>query len=235
MKITKFALLASTVSVALGIAAGTSHAAPAADEPINYTATTTDTAAIVSTDAGSMVVEDGVFKIKGADGTTVAGTELSFRIDEFVFPIAADIAGRTATLTPQLDMAHATYKPVALPYEDKAPWKSEYDREQAAWSRMTGTISLGASIATLVGGLGGAAIGCVAGAASGAVAGGILGFLVGTVPGGIGGCLVGATALGALGTVAGQLFITAPVAIMAAVQYFTTINSPMPNNPQPAK
>ena len=33
----------------------------------------------------------------------------------------------------------------------------------------------------------------------------------------------------------GQIFITAPVAIMAAVQYFTTINSPMPNNPAPAK
>ncbi|MGY0503526.1 hypothetical protein ACWZHB_34005 [Nocardia sp. FBN12] len=234
MKITKFALLASTVSVAMGIAAGASHAAPAADEPINYTGTATETAAIISTDAGSMVVEDGVFKIKAANGTTVAGTELSFRVDEFEFPIAADISGRTATLTPQFDLAHATYKPVALPYENVAPWKSEYDREQAAWSRMTGTISLGASIATLVGGIGGAAIGCVAGAASGAVAGGILGFLVGTVPGGIGGCLVGATALGALGTIAGQIFITAPVAIMAALQYITTINSPMPNNPAPA-
>ncbi|WP_218024405.1 hypothetical protein [Nocardia lijiangensis] len=37
----------------------------------------------------------------------------------------------------------------------------------------------------------------------------------------------------ALGTVTGQLLVTAPVAILAAAQYFTTINTPMP--PAPAK
>ncbi|MET9216544.1 MULTISPECIES: hypothetical protein [unclassified Nocardia] len=238
MKITKFALLASTVSVALGIAAGTSHAAPAADPnaPINYTATTTETATIIGTDAGSMVVEDGVFKIKAANGDTVAGSELSFRVDDFVFPIAADISGRTATLTPQFDLAHATYKPVALPFEDKAPWKSEYDREQAAWSRMTGTISLGASIATLVGGLGGGAVGCVLGGIAGATIASatIVGMFGPFIPAAAVGCIAGIMAIGALGTLAGQIFITAPVAIMAAVQYFTTINSPMPNQ-APAK
>lgn len=239
MKITKFALLASTVSVALGIAAGTSHAAPAADPnaPINYTASTTGDATIIGTDSGSMVVEDGVFKIKAADGTTVAGTELSFRVDEFVFPIAAEISGRTATLTPKFDLAHATYKPVALPYESQAPWKSEYDREVAAWSRMTGTISLGASIATLVGGLGGAAVGCVLGGILSATV--IMATIVGLfgpfLPAAAVGCIAGALVAGPVGTLAGQIFITAPIAIMAAAQYFTTINSPMPNNPAPAK
>ncbi|GAD87828.1 hypothetical protein [Nocardia asteroides] len=239
MKITKFALLASTVSVALGIAAGTSHAAPAADPsaPINYTATTTETNTVIGTDSGSLVVEDGVFKIKAVDGTTVAGSELSFRVDDFVFPIAADIAGRTATLTPQFDLAHATYKPVALPYEDKAPWKNEYDREQAAWSRLGSTISLGASIATLVGGLGGGAVGCVLGGIAGATIASatIVGMFGPFIPAAAVGCVAGIMAIGALGTLAGQIFITAPVAIMAAVQYFTTINSPMPNNPAPAK
>ncbi|MEV0080732.1 hypothetical protein AB0H58_30345 [Nocardia neocaledoniensis] len=238
MKITKLALLASSVSAALGVIAGTAHAAPAAEPAaINYTATTTETSTIIGTDAGSMVVEDGVFKIKAADGTTVAGSELSFRVDEFVFPIAAEISGRTATLTPQFDIAKATYKPVALPYEDKAPWKSEYDREQAAWSRMTGTISLGASIATLVGGIGGAAVGCVLGGLAGATiaAATIVGMFGPFIPAAGVGCIAGIMAIGALGTVAGQILITAPVAIMAAVQYFTTINSPMPNNPQPAK
>ncbi|MBF6482452.1 hypothetical protein IU408_30580, partial [Nocardia cyriacigeorgica] len=38
--------------------------------------------------------------------------------------------------------------------------------------------------------------------------------------------------VGALGTLAGQILITAPVAIGAAIQYFTTINQPF--NP-PAK
>ncbi|AFU04550.1 hypothetical protein [Nocardia brasiliensis] len=191
MLMRNLAATATMLIAALGVAAGTAAADPAAaDAPINFTAESTDTQAIVSLDAGSIVVEDGALKIKAANGNVVAGTPLKFRLDEFEFPIAADIAGRTATLTPQLDMSKAVYKPVALPFEDKAPWKSEYDREQAAWSRMTGTISLGASIATLVGGLGGAA------------------------------------AMGALGTVAGQIFITAPVAIGAAIQYFTTINQP---------
>ena len=236
MKITKFALLASTVSVALGIAAGTSHAAPAADEPINYTSTTTETSTIIGTDAGSMVVEDGVFKIKAANGTTVAGTELAFRVDEFVFPIAADISGRTATLTPQFDLAHAAYKPVALPFEDKAPWKNEYDREQAAWSRLGSTISMGAGIAAIVGGIGGGAVGCVLGGIAGATIASatIVGMFGPFIPAAAVGCLAGIMAIGALGTLAGQILITAPVAIMAAVQYFTTINSPMPNNPAPA-
>ncbi|RDI53881.1 hypothetical protein DFR68_1021, partial [Nocardia mexicana] len=43
----------------------------------------------------------------------------------------------------------------------------------------------------------------------------------------------GIIAIGALGTLAGQILVTAPVAIIAAVQYFTTINQPMP--PAPAK
>ncbi|MGY2119664.1 hypothetical protein ACW9HR_37770, partial [Nocardia gipuzkoensis] len=87
--------------------------------PVNYQAKVTEKATIISTDSGGLVVEDGTFKIKATDGTVLAGTELAFRVDEFVFPIAAEINDHTATLTPQFDMAHATYKPVALPYEDK--------------------------------------------------------------------------------------------------------------------
>ncbi|MEU0545516.1 hypothetical protein ABZ319_37150, partial [Nocardia sp. NPDC005978] len=165
MKIKMFALSAAAVSSMLAVGASTAHAAPApeanADGAINYAVTTTGEHAVINTDAGSLVVEDGVFKVKADNGVTVAGTELSVRVDDFVFPIAADITGRTATLTPRLDLAHAVYQPVALPFENSAPWKSEYDREVAAWSRMTSTISLGASIATLVGGIGGAALGCV--------------------------------------------------------------------------
>ncbi|MFE3318675.1 hypothetical protein [Nocardia sp. NPDC059195] len=229
MKMRKLAVVAALLTMATGVSAGTSVAAPAEQEaaPINYSAEVVDESkAVITTDAGSLVVEDGAFKIKAANGTTVAGTPLTFRLDEYELPIAAEISGNTATLTPQLDPAKAVYKPVALPYENQAPWKTEYEREQAAWSRLTSTISLGAAIGTLTGGLGGAAIGCVAGAAGGLVAGGVLGALVGAVPGGIGGCLVGATTIGALGVILGQIFVTAPVAIGAAIQYFTTISAP---------
>ncbi|MBB5913536.1 hypothetical protein BJY24_002403 [Nocardia transvalensis] len=224
----KFAAVAALVTTAIGISAGTAHAEPSDEGVVNYQATTTEKSTIISTDAGSLDAENGVFKIKAADGTTVAGTELSFRVDDFVFPIAAEIRDRTATLTPQLDLAHATYKPVALPFEDQAPFKTPYDREVAAWTRLTSTITAGATIGTLVGGITGGAIGCVLGGIAGATvaAAAIVGLFGAFIPAAAVGCLGGIIAVGALGTLAGQLLVTAPVAVLAAAQYFTTINQP---------
>ncbi|WP_433723174.1 hypothetical protein ACQP0C_23640 [Nocardia sp. CA-129566] len=220
-------LVAATVT-ALG--AGPVTAAPPDPDTITYTATTTEHSTVLTTTAGSMVAENGVFTIRADNGTILAGTELSFRIDDFVFPIAADITGRTATLTPQLDARHARYAPVALPFEDQAPWKNSYDREQAAWARMTTTITTGATIGTLIGGIGGAAVGCLIGGIAGATvaSAAIVGLFGAFLPAAAIGCLGGIVAIGALGTIAGQLLITAPVAILAAAQYFTTINQPPP-------
>ncbi|MFB8008074.1 hypothetical protein ACFVUS_20090 [Nocardia sp. NPDC058058] len=224
----KFAATAALVIAALGVATGTAGAAPEAADAgaINYTATNTDTNTVIRTDAGSMVVEDGVFKIKAANGTTVAGTELSFRVDDYVFPIAAEIKDHTATLTPEFVADKGVYKPINLPYENQAPWKSDYDREQAAWNRMTQTITMGATIGTLVGGIGGAAVGCVIGGVAGAVLTGALTAMFGALPAGIVGCIAGMSVIGFLGTLAGQILVTAPVAIIAAFNYFTTINQP---------
>ncbi|WP_433712996.1 hypothetical protein ACQP2U_01345 [Nocardia sp. CA-084685] len=230
MLMRKFAATSALLIAAMGVTAGTVNAAPAesADAPVNFTANATDTQSIISIDSGSLVVEDNALKIKAANGTTVAGTPLTFRVDDFEFPIAADIADHTATLTPQLDMAKATYKPVALPFEDKAPWKSEYDRETAAFNRLKDTIGMGATIGTLVGGLGGGAIGCVLGGIAGATVASatIVGLFGAFIPAAAIGCLGGIIAIGALGTLAGQILITAPVAIGAAIQYFSTINAP---------
>ncbi|MGQ4615567.1 hypothetical protein [Nocardia sp. R7R-8] len=215
---------------ALTVVTGVAHADPDDDQSVSFTAYATDTSSIVEIDSGAFVVEGEVLKIQSREGVTVAGTPLRFTLDDFEFPIIAEISGRTATLTPDLSMDRAVYKPVALPFEDKAPWKSEYDREQAAWSRMTSTISMGATIGTLVGGLGGAAVGCVLGGIAGATiaAGTIAGLFGPFIPAAGIGCLVGVAAVGALGTVAGQILVTAPVAIGAAIQYFSTINSPYP-------
>ncbi len=224
----KLAVVAALVTIATGVAAGASGAAPAEESAVNFTAYATETQSIVETDSGSLVVEDGVFKLKASNGTVLAGHPLRFQLDDFEFPIAAQISGRTATLTPLFDREHAVYKPVALPYEDKAPWKTEYDREVAAWTRLTSTITMGAAIGTLVGGIGGATVGCVLGGIAGATiaAGTIAGLFGPFIPAAGVGCLVGIAAVGALGTVAGQILITAPVAIGAAIQYFTTINQP---------
>jgi hypothetical protein len=262
MHITKLALAAAFTTAAVSICAGTSSAAPAvpadaasteatSTEPtstgatstetaaagVGFTAHATETSSIITTDSGSLVVEDQVLKLKAADGTVVAGAPLTFHLDEFEFPIAAEISERTATLTPQFDLAHATYKPVALPFEDKAPWKTEYDREQAAWSRLTSTVSMGATIGTLVGGIGGASVGCILGGIAGATvaAATIVGMFGPFIPAAAVGCLGGIVAVGALGTVAGQILVTAPVAVGAAIMYFSTINSPMPKAPETQK
>ncbi|MEV5835664.1 hypothetical protein [Nocardia sp. NPDC052112] len=225
--LTAIALISATVGLA-----ATAQAAPAVESApaaIGYTVTTDDTSATITVDSGELAVEDGSLAIESTDGTVVAGTELSFRIDDFVFPIAAEIRDRTATLTPRLDPAHAVYRPVALPYEDTAPFKTPYDREQAAWARMTSTIGVGASIGTLVGGLGGAALGCALGGIAGATvaAATIVGMFGSFIPAAAVGCLGGIAAFGALGTIAGQLLVTAPITIAAAAQYFATINQPL--------
>lgn len=205
-------------------------------DAIHYTTSATLTGTVITTDAGSLTVEDGVFKIKGPDGTVVAGSDLSFRVDDFVFPIDVQINYRTATLTPRFDLAHASYRPVSLPYEEQALWKTQYDREQAAWSRLVTTITAGATIGTMVGGLGGAAVGFVIGGIAGATvaAATIVGMFGPFIPAAAIGCLGGIMAVGALGTAAGQLLVTVPVAIMAAIQYFTTVNSPRPAPPRPS-
>ncbi|WP_433631996.1 hypothetical protein [Nocardia sp. CA-120079] len=227
----KIAAASVLLASALAVTAQAGVAAPQAEDPgVKYATKVTDKSTIITTDAGSMAVEDGVFKIKAANGVTLGGAELAFRVDDFVFPIAAEITDRTATLTPQFDVEHAVYKPVALPYEDQAPWKTQYDREQAAFGRMISTITAGSTIGTMVGGIAGGAIGCVLGGiASATVASAtIVGLFGAFIPAAAIGCIGGIVAIGALGTLAGQLLVTAPVAIMAAIQYFTTINSPMP-------
>ncbi|MGW4094633.1 hypothetical protein ACWEH3_32930, partial [Nocardia sp. NPDC004718] len=99
----KIVTVAAGLVAAVGIASGSAGAQPGADDAVGFTAHATDTQSIVTTDAGSMVVEDGLFKIKAANGAVLAGMPLTFRVDEFEFPIAAEVADHTATLTPQFD------------------------------------------------------------------------------------------------------------------------------------
>ncbi|MBH0775627.1 hypothetical protein [Nocardia bovistercoris] len=226
MKFRSLALAVASTSLALAATAGVGSAA--SEQSIGFSAHATDTASIISINAGSLVVADNVLRIETADGAVVAGAPLTFRVEEFEFPIDAAVSGREAVLTPRFDMDRAIYKPVALPHEDKAPWKNEYDREQAAWSRMTSTIGMGASLGTLIGGIAGGGIGCVLGGIAGATVASatIVGLFGPFVPAAVVGCVGGIAAVGAIGTLIGQIAITAPVAIGAAIQYAVTTNQP---------
>jgi hypothetical protein len=237
MLMRKFAATSALLIAAMGVTAGTVNAAPAteaANDAVRYSAVSNDTQSVITTDSGSMVVEDGYFKIKAADGKVIGAAPLTFQVDDFQFPIAAAITGNSATLTPQIDQAHAVYKPVALPYENQAPWKNDYEREQAAWSRLTSTVSMAATVGTMVGGIGGAAVGCLAGGIFLGALSGTLTLLFGLVPGAVAGCLIGIATIGPLGVLAGQLLVTGPAIVLAGIQYFTTINQPYQNNPAPA-
>ncbi|QIS22252.1 hypothetical protein [Nocardia terpenica] len=237
MRFDKLAATGILATTAIAATVGTAAAAPTPPRHpgvllagIGYQATVVDQSAVIHTDAGSMTADNGVFTINAPDGRALAGIPLEFRVDDFAFPILAEIHGRTATLTPRFDLAHAVYQPVDLPVQPVSRWKTREDREQAAWDRMNSTIGLGATIGTLVGGIGGGAVGCVLGGlavgAGATLATGIIGGLFSFLPGAVVGCLAGAAALGALGTLAGQIFITAPFTIAAVAQYFSTINEP---------
>ncbi|RJO77119.1 hypothetical protein D5S18_13220 [Nocardia panacis] len=231
MLMRKFAATSALLIAAMGIGAGAVNAAPAREaDQVGVSVSNPDAngSTVITTDSGSLVVEDGTFKVKAANGQVMAGMPLTFRVNDFEFPMAAQIIGKTATLTPEYDIAHATYKPVALPFEDQAPWKTPYDREQAAWNRMKDEISLGATIATLVGTIGGGAVGCVLGGIVGATAASatIIGLFGPFIPVAVVGCIAGAATAAPIGGLAMNFVITAPVAIAAAIQYFTTINQP---------
>ncbi|MFD6159316.1 hypothetical protein ACFWF7_29010 [Nocardia sp. NPDC060256] len=222
--------IATMITATVGLAATVPADPGTRPAPIGFTAATDHQSATITVDSGTFVVENGALELESADGSVLAGTELSFRVDDFTFPIDTEIRDRTATLTPRLDPARAVYQPVALPFEDTASFKTPYEREQAAWARMTSTIGVGTGIGALVGGLGGAAVGCVLGGIAGATvaAATIVGMFGPFIPAAAVGCLGGVVAIGALGTVAGQLLVAAPIAIAAAAQYFATINAPMP-------
>ncbi|MGX1773754.1 hypothetical protein ACWIGW_16705 [Nocardia brasiliensis] len=218
---------AAVVSIAGGTV-GTATAESESDA-LGFTAQTRGSAAVITLDSGSFAVTNGRFEVKDDNGKLLTSTPLTFDLDDFEFPLTADISGRTATLTPQFDMRRAVYKPVALPFQEEAGFKNRYQREQAAWRRMTSTIKLGATIGTLVGGIGGAAVGCVLGGLAGATVASatIIGLFGAFLPAAAIGCLGGVIAVGALGALAGRILVTAPVAIGAAIQYFTTINEPL--------
>ncbi|MCP2315701.1 hypothetical protein APR12_001034 [Nocardia amikacinitolerans] len=198
---------------------------------VRYTAYKDGNAAVVTVDSGRLVVDNGQFQIRSNDGRILAGVPLEVNIDDIAFPVDVAIEGNSASLTPVLDPARARYAPVALPFQDSAPWRTPYEREQAAWNRMTQTVTMGAAVGAIVGAVGSGLIGCLLGGAAGAALTGPLATLFGAGP--LAGCLIGAGALAPLGMMAGSIMVAAPVAIAAFVQYQTTINEPFRPAPQP--
>ncbi|MGW2663764.1 hypothetical protein ACWCW7_22630 [Nocardia tengchongensis] len=237
---TKLVTALAITACTLGATAGTATATPApaplnvdVAPGVNYKAYKDGTAAVITVDSGKLIVDNGQFQIRSNTGEVLAGVPLEYKVDDIAFPIDATIDGNTARLMPSLDPARAQYKPVAIPFQDQAPWKTPYEREQAAWNRMTQTISMGTSIGAMVGAVGSGAIGCLLGGVTLATATAPLATLFGIGP--LAGCLIGAAALAPVGALAGSLFVGAPIAIAAFIQYQDTINAPFNPAPTPTK
>ncbi|MFF2110700.1 hypothetical protein [Rhodococcus koreensis] len=98
---------------------------------------------------------------------------------------------------------------------------------------MTSTITTDAAIGVIVGAVGSAAVGCVAGGALGA--GGFAFLVAGAVPGAVIGCLAGAATFAPVGSLIGSIAVTGPIAIGAAIQYFSTINAPFNHRPRQSR
>ncbi|MCP2292717.1 hypothetical protein ACFYT3_32745 [Nocardia amikacinitolerans] len=229
MKVRKSVVSAAIGVAALTVCAGTVHAEPLSVDVapgVNYTAYQDGNTAVITVDAGQLIVDKGRFQIRADDGTVLAGVPLEFNVNNVAFPIDVQIDKHTARLTPSLDPARAETKPVALPFQDQAPWKTPYDREVAAFSRMASTITVAGVVGGLVGAVGAGVIGCLVGGATLAAATSPLAMMFGAGP--VVGCLIGAGALAPVGALSGALFVGAPVATAAVIQYFTTINEPFP-------
>ncbi|MFF5034272.1 hypothetical protein [Nocardia salmonicida] len=234
MNISKVAATSALVIAALGVATGTSHAAPApAPVPafldgvnqgvnqvlpgINWKTGIEGDAVVVETDAGSLTTANNQFQVRDNQGNIVAALPLAYTIDDLEYPIDAVVDGTRATLTPRTDAASA--RPSTL-LKDVVR-QDAFDDAVSAAATQFGIIT---AIGTLVGTLTGGVAGCAIGGAGGI----LLGIPVLALGGatGVAGCLAGAAVGIPLGAAAGLVLTGVPAAIAIGIGFNNRINAP---------
>ncbi|MEU4647724.1 hypothetical protein [Nocardia fluminea] len=236
MNISKVAATSALVIAALGVATGTSHAAPApAPAPvpafldgvnqgvnqvlpgINWKTGIEGDAVVVETDAGSLTTENNQFQVRDNQGNIVTALPLAYTLDDLEYPIDAVIDGTRATLTPRTDVASA--RPSTL-LKDVVRQEAFDDAVGAAATQFGIITAIGTLVGTLTGGLAGCAIGGVGGL--------VLGIPVLALGGatGIAGCLAGAAVGIPLGAAAGLVLTGVPAAIAIGIGFHNRINAP---------
>ncbi|MFD4462617.1 hypothetical protein [Nocardia sp. NPDC058480] len=247
--IKKFTAAAALAALTVSAVGGQALADPApAPEPngleqielplapgINYTASIVDKSVVIATDVGSFTERDGKVQIRNGVGTVVAELPLTYQLAGRAYPIAAEFNGTTATLTPDRNTAAAVTvadAPTTGPLVSIADARRQADasyptveaRNAAAFGSLVQQATIasvsGAMIGTVIGGV----AGCVLGAAVLTAATLPLAALLGAGP--IAGCAAGALMLGPVGTMAGTIFVGAPILAYSAFQYFQTVHAP---------
>ncbi|MFF3181336.1 ammonium transporter [Rhodococcus pyridinivorans] len=192
MKLKKLAAVATMTIAAMGITAGTSYAAPAAQDEINYESKIEGDSVVTVIDAGEFQVSGDGESVELQDnaGNTVLSLPLAIQLGDLQLPFERQISedGKTLTLTPVTDLSKATpvapedkvgesLTPVALKLTDVASPDENLKAQQNFASQL--------GIATAVGGLIGTIIGAVVGTfampAVGTITGAGIGGVVGTI------------------------------------------------------
>ncbi|MEE2060291.1 ammonium transporter [Rhodococcus artemisiae] len=192
MKLRKLAAVATMTIAAMGITAGTSYAAPAAPDEINYESKVDGDSVVTVIDAGAFQVSGDGQSVELQDnaGNTVVSLPLAVQLGDIQLPFEREISedGKTLTLTPVTDLSQATpvapedkvaqgITPVALKVTDVASPDENLKAQQNFASQL--------GIATAVGGLTGTIIGAIIGTfvmpAVGTVAGAGIGGVIGTI------------------------------------------------------
>ncbi|MFZ2175789.1 MAG: hypothetical protein WAW17_17480 [Rhodococcus sp. (in: high G+C Gram-positive bacteria)] len=216
---------ALVVIAALGISAGTAHAAPSAQPSaatdIGYEAHADGGSVVTSIDSGAFRITDTGDAVEVLDdhGKVVAALPLTIRWGENVYPIDVDLVDRTLTLTPQVPAEVVTaLRSVATSPESVADegFETQKERDDAALARFSSYLRyatmIGGLVAGVVLGVFGLAVGC--------------GLLALTVVGTPVGCLGGLVAGFGAGSVLGTIFVGGPALVILGIQYLITVNTP---------
>ncbi|KSZ60344.1 ammonium transporter [Rhodococcus rhodochrous] len=218
MKLKKLAAVATMTIAAMGITAGTSYAAPAAQDEINYESKIEGDSVVTVIDAGEFQVSGDGESVELQDnaGNTVLSLPLAIQLGDLQLPFERQISedGKTLTLTPVTDLSKATpvapedkvgasLTPVALKLTDVASPDENLKAQQNFASQL--------GIATAVGGLAGTIIGAVVGG---------LGLLGGPV--GLASIPLGATVGGIIGTIVAG----GPTLAIAGIGLIQTLAAP---------
>ncbi|MGA4689335.1 ammonium transporter [Rhodococcus sp. AB351] len=220
MKLKKLAAVATMTIAAMGITAGTSYAAPAAQDEINYESKVEGDSVVTVIDAGEFQVSGDGESVELQDnaGNTVLSLPLAIQLGDLQLPFEREISedGKTLTLTPVTDLSKATpvapedkvgpsVTPVALKLTDVASPDENLKAQQNFASQL--------GIATAAGGLTGTIIGCIVGAIPGSI-----------VPGA--GTLAGCVAGAGIGSVIGTIVAGGPTLVVAGIGLVQTLTAP---------
>ena len=212
----------SAAVLAIPLLQSTAHAAPSSAS-VHYRLTGGPSSVSLSVAGGTIAREGSDLAIKNGAGKTVFRMALWYRDESLQFPIDAQVTPTSATLVPSRDKLRAhLVDPVqvnamrSVAAKAAPPKQTKQQRDNDALDRFNGELSAGMTISSLVG----LAVGAVIGGAIGCGLGAALGAGIGCIFPGI---ETGAT----IGSIVGVILGGGGTLILAAIQYFQTINSPV--------